>query len=108
MTRILTETEYAHFVDRQVGKKAGDKVLDVAQALSQMAIELKGVKESLKRLEAATLKQYVGTQEACTILGIGRTTLMERINNGLYPFAFKDDTGHWRFSVQELQRSIAG
>ena len=108
MTRFLDNQEYAQFVEQQMAKKAGEKMLNMAEALNLMAIELKGVKESLKRLEAATLQQYVGTKEACTILGIGRTTLMDRINAGDYPFAFKDNTGHWRFSVKDLQRSIVG
>lgn len=108
MTRFLDNQEYAQFVEQQMAQKAGEKMLNMAEALNLMAIELKGVKESLKRLESATLQQYVGTKEACTILGIGRTTLMDRISAGDYPFAFKDNTGHWRFSVIDLQRSIVG
>ena len=50
--------------------------------------------------------KFVGTKEACSILGIGRTKLLERINEGDLPFAFKDQTGHWRFGINDLYRSI--
>ena len=48
--------------------------------------------------------RYIGTAEACKILGVGRTVMMDRLKSGYYPFAFKDNSGHWRMSTVDLYR----
>lgn len=47
--------------------------------------------------------RYVGTKEACKILGIGSTTMDKRLQAGYYPFAFKEN-GRWRFLLAELYK----
>lgn len=62
--------------------------------------------DMVRQLASNRYPRYIGTKEACSILGIGRTKLLERINEGDLPFAFKDQTGHWRFGINDLYRSI--
>ena len=59
----------------------------------------------IKELVAAKYSKFIGTKDACRILGISRSTLMDRVGRGVYPFAFKDDeSGEWRFNQAELYR----
>ena len=61
----------------------------------------------IKELTASRYPKFVGTKEACQILGIGRSTMMARISKGIYPFAFKDrESGEWRFNLAELNLYI--
>ena len=61
--------------------------------------------DMIKELTAARYPKYIGTKEACRILGISRTTLMNRLGKGVYPFAFKDrESGEWRFNEADLYR----
>lgn len=78
----------------------------MADGLAVLLSEVRQLRKEFNAFKESMSAQYVGTKEACSILGIGRTTLMQRIKDGVYPFAFQDKTGHWRFSVNELQRSI--
>ena len=43
-------------------------------------------------------------EELMEILGVGRTKMMERLNSGFYPFAFKDQSGRWKMNQADLYR----
>lgn len=58
----------------------------------------------IRELKADKYPRYIGTAEACKILGVGRTVMMDRLKSGYYPFAFKDNSGHWRMSTVDLYR----
>lgn len=58
----------------------------------------------VRELRAEMNPRYIGTAEACKILGVGRTVMMDRLKSGYYPFAFKDNSGHWRMSTVDLYR----
>lgn len=59
----------------------------------------------IKELTAAKYPKFIGTRQACRILGISRSTLMDRLSKGIYPFAFKDkESGEWRFNEADLYR----
>ena len=58
----------------------------------------------VRDLRAELHPRYIGTAEACTILGVGRTVLLDRLKSGYYPFAFKDESGHWRMNTADLYR----
>lgn len=58
----------------------------------------------VRELRAEMNPRYIGTAEACKILGVGRTVMMDRLKSGYYPFAFKDSSGHWRMSTVDLYR----
>ena len=60
--------------------------------------------DMIKELRAEMNPRYIGTAEACKILGVGRTVMMDRLKSGYYPFAFKDNSGHWRMSTVDLYR----
>lgn len=60
--------------------------------------------DMVRQLVSDRYPKYIGTKQACTILGIGRTKFLERLAAGDYPFAFKDQTGHWRISLNDLYR----
>ena len=132
MTRILDNQAYAHFVEQQLSKHAAGgfvptvssspltnpqeqiKLLSPDQQehlvlllkVNSLETKIDGLTDLVKKLCDARFPQYVGTKEACTILGIGRTTLMDRISAGYYPFAFQDQSGRWRFNLNDLYRSI--
>ena len=74
--------------------------------INTMESKMDELTKLVKQLFNDRFAKYVGTKEACKILKIGRTTLMERIKAGEYPFAFQDQTGHWRFSTNDLYRSM--
>ena len=58
----------------------------------------------IRELKEDKYPRYIGTSEACKILGVGRTVMMDRLKSGYYPFAFKDNSGHWRMSTVDLYR----
>jgi len=63
----------------------------------------------IKELKADKYPRFVGTREACKVLGIGRSTLMSRVGKGVYPFAVKDkESGEWRFNLFELNMYVKG
>ena len=74
--------------------------------LERLEQKVDKLSELVSQLVINRYPKFVGTKEACSILGIGRTKLLERINEGDLPFAFKDQTGHWRFGLNDLYRSI--
>lgn len=108
MTQSLDNQNHARFVEQQLLKQTGSKPLDMAQTVQMLLSEMRLMRKEFAEFKQSLVNQYVGTKEACMILGIGRTTLMERIKAGEYPFAFQDSTGHWRFKVSELERSMVG
>lgn len=59
--------------------------------------------ELVRQLSADRYPRFVGTSEACRILGIGHTTMDKRLAAGYYPFAVKEN-GRWRFPLAELYR----
>ena len=58
----------------------------------------------VRDLQGQLNPRYIGTAEACKILGVGRTVMMDRLKSGYYPFAFKDETGHWKMNTVDLYR----
>ena len=58
----------------------------------------------IQALHSERFPKYVGTTEACKILGISRSLMMQRLKAGVYPFAFKDCGGNWRFNLSDLYR----
>lgn len=86
------------------------RIIRLEQSVKQLSTALQEstqrLADMIKQLHDDRFPKFVGTKEACSILGIGRTKLLERINEGDLPFAFKDQTGHWRFGINDLYRSI--
>lgn len=72
--------------------------------MNKMQQDIDMLTELVKDLRAELNPRYVGTTEACKILGVGRTVLMDRLNSGFYPFAFKDQSGRWKMSTADLYR----
>ena len=72
--------------------------------MNKMQQDIDMLTELVKELRAELNPRYVGTAEACKILGVGRTVLMDRLNSGFYPFAFKDQSGRWKMSTADLYR----
>lgn len=63
----------------------------------------------IRELKADKYPRFIGTREACKVLGVGRSTLMSRVSKGVYPFAFKDkESGEWRFNLFELNMYVKG
>ena len=58
----------------------------------------------VRDLQGQLNPRYIGTAEACRILGVGRTVMLDRLQSGYYPFAFKDESGHWRMNMADLYR----
>lgn len=78
-----------------------EELLNVIKELRSEVAELKA---EIKQLQSDRYPRYVGLPEACQILGIGRTTMTKRLQQGYYNFAFQEN-GHWRFPLNELQRT---
>ena len=72
--------------------------------MNKMQQDIDMLTELVKDLRAELHPRYIGTAEACKILGIGRTKMMERLNSGFYPFAFKDQSGRWKMNQADLYR----
>ena len=72
--------------------------------MNKMQQDIDMLTELVKDLRAELHPRYIGTAEACKILGVGRTVLMDRLNSGFYPFAFKDQSGRWKMSTADLYR----
>lgn len=62
--------------------------------------------DRIARLEAERQVQYIGLPQAAALLGVGRTTMTKRLQEGYYPFAFKVN-GQWRFDYNEIRRAAA-
>ena len=73
-------------------------------AMNKMQSQIDTLTEMVKDLRAELHPRYIGTAEACKILGVGRTKLMELLNSGYYPFAFKDESGRWKMNQADLYR----
>lgn len=83
-------------IDEQTAQAILAKLTSVEEKLEQVEL-------ALIRLEHDRYPRYVGTSEACKILGVGRTTMTERLAKGYYSFAFKEN-GQWQFPLNELYR----
>ena len=57
----------------------------------------------IRQLQADRYPKYVGTREACQILGISATTMDKRLKAGYYTFAIKE-RNRWKFPLNELYR----
>lgn len=104
---ILGSTE--RFVD-QLRRKAvsepnphdmADKVLLLK--INRLEEKVDALSTMMRQLMSDRYPKYVGTKEACKILGIGSTTMDKRLKAGYYPFAIKEN-GRWRFPLAELYR----
>ena len=73
-------------------------------AMNKMQSQIDNLTDLVRELRAEMSPRYIGTAEACKILGVGRTVMMDRLKSGYYPFAFKDNSGHWRMSTVDLYR----
>lgn len=79
-----------------------DKVLLLK--INQLEDKVDTLSGLIRQLMADRYPRYVGTKEACRILGIGSTTMDKRLQAGYYPFAVKENK-RWRFPLAELYRS---
>mgnify|MGYP002525498750 CR=1 FL=1 len=75
----------------------------LTQKLDQILGELETLTITVRLLQNDRYPRYVGTTEACEILGISGTTMDKRLAQNYYPFAFKEN-GRWRFPLTELYR----
>ena len=71
--------------------------------INQLEEKVDRMSDLVRQLSADRYPRYVGTREACKILGIGSTTMDKRLQAGYYPFAFKEN-GRWRFLLSELYK----
>ena len=78
-----------------------DKVLLLK--LNKLEEQVETLTGMIRQLCNDRYPRYVGTKEACKILGIGSTTMDKRLQAGYYPFAFKEN-GRWRFLLAELYK----
>lgn len=78
-----------------------DKVLLLK--INQLEDKVDTLSGLIRQLMADRYPRYVGTKEACRILGIGSTTMDKRLQAGYYPFAVKENK-RWRFPLAELYR----
>lgn len=72
--------------------------------MNKMQEDIDTLTDLVKKLSSELHPRYIGTAEACKILGVGRTKMMERLNSGFYPFAFKDQSGRWKMNQADLYR----
>lgn len=81
-------------------------MIDQTQVLlTQLINEVQSLKAEIHQLQADRYPRTIGMQEACHIIGVGRTTLSKRLAQGYYPYAFREN-GQWRFPLAELQRNL--
>ena len=78
-----------------------DKVLLLK--INQLEDKVDTLSGLIRQLMNDRYPRYVGTKEACRILGIGSTTMDKRLQAGYYPFAVKENK-RWRFPLAELYR----
>ena len=78
-----------------------DRVL--LMKLNKLEDQVQNLTDMVRQLTADRYPKYVGTSEACKILGIGHTTMDKRLQANYYPFAFKENN-RWRFPLAELYR----
>lgn len=71
--------------------------------LNSLEGQIEVLTDMVRQLMNDRYPRYVGTTEACKILGIGSTTMDKRLKAGYYPFAIKEN-GRWRFPLAELLR----
>lgn len=105
----LIHTEHA--IDRMLEQRKAvaepnpqdlaDKVLLLK--INQLEDKVDTLSGLIRQLMADRYPRYVGTKEACRILGIGSTTMDKRLQAGYYPFAVKENK-RWRFPLAELYR----
>lgn len=105
----LIHTEHA--IDQMLGQRKAvaepnpqdlaDKVLLLK--INQLEDKVDTLSGLIRQLMADRYPRYVGTKEACRILGIGSTTMDKRLQAGYYPFAVKENK-RWRFPLAELYR----
>ena len=91
--KAVTEQPDAHDMADRVLLMKINKLTDQVEILTDM----------VRRLSQDRYPRYVGTKEACKILGIGSTTMDKRLQANYYPFAFKENN-RWRFPLAELYR----
>lgn len=105
----LIHTEHA--IDRMLEQRKAvaepnpqdmaDKVLLLK--INQLEDKVDTLSGLIRQLMNDRYPRYVGTKEACRILGIGSTTMDKRLQAGYYPFAVKENK-RWRFPLAELYR----
>ena len=78
-------------------------ILTTITELKDMVCQLQ---TEIRQLQADRYPRRVGLSEACRILGIGHTTMLKRLSEGYYPFAYKENN-RWYFHWNELQRTAA-
>jgi len=78
-----------------------DKVLLLK--INRLEEKVDALSAMMRQLMRDRYPKYVGTKEACKILGIGSTTMDKRLKAGYYPFVIKEN-GRWRFPLAELYR----
>ena len=78
-----------------------DRVL--LMKINKLTDQVEILTDMVRRLSQDRYPRYVGTKEACKILGIGSTTMDKRLQANYYPFAFKE-SNRWRFPLAELYR----
>lgn len=78
-----------------------DKVLLLK--INQLEDKVDTLSDLIRQLMADRYPKYVGTREACRILGISGTTMDKRLKAGYYTFAIKENN-RWRFPLPELYR----
>lgn len=79
--------------------------LDTAIRLcSQVVEQNRQLQLKLDLMAASQDKITISLAEACQRLGISRSTMMGRLKKGMYPYAWQDVGGQWRFPVDKLLR----
>lgn len=78
---------------------------EVRVDVKSLRVELMQLKNEQERTRAKG--QYLTMAEACDLLRIGRTTMTERLSEGIYPWAIKRH-GKWLFPADKLRLHAAG
>lgn len=78
---------------------------EVRADVKSLRVELMQLKNEQERVRAKG--QYLTMAEACDLLRIGRTTMTERLSEGIYPWAIKRH-GKWLFPADKLRLHAAG
>ena len=83
-----------------------DETARILEAVTELKAMVGQLQTEVKLLQADRYPRRVGFTEACSILGIGRTTMTKRLQEGYYPFAYREN-GRWYFHWDKLQRTAA-
>lgn len=78
---------------------------EVRADVKSLRVELMQLKNEQERSRAKG--HYLTMAEACDLLRIGRTTMTERLSEGIYPWAIKRH-GKWLFPADKLRLHAAG